>query len=277
MTREEICRALAERMQACDLCPSNCGVDRSQGQIGACGVGDSPAVYQNFMHYGEERAIIPAFVINLCGCGLACPTCPERLRFGQKRLPTGSPDAYAAALCNYFEHRQMPKTVEWIGGEPTAQIKFVLETSWCLKERLPEGPLIYLNTNGYFDIALLDMMAGAIDGFVFDLKCMPACTSIVGGNHDYFDVVTRVISRAASLYPEHIIIRHLVMPGHVSCCTAPVLEWCISHVPGASLNVMTGFQDFERGTALPDSDRASALALMHRLGRPHDMIDGMPF
>ena len=274
MSQADIRAALRARLRACDLCPNACGVDRSQGQTGLCGVDDSPAVYQNFMHYGEERTLVPAFVINLCGCGLSCPTCPERCRFGQKRLPTGSPEHYAAALKGYFERRQMPKSLEWIGGEPSAQILFVLETSWALKAMMPDGPRIYLNTNGYFDIGLLDMMAGAIDGFVFDLKCAPACTGIVGGHADYYDVVTGVIARAYALYPEHIIIRHLVMPGHVSCCTAHVLDWCVAHVPGAAINLMTGFENFETGASLSAQDRADALDLMRRMARAGDMING---
>lgn len=274
MTHDEIRDALRNRMTACDLCPNRCGADRTCGQTGLCGVDDTPSVYQNFMHYGEEMPLIPAFVINLCGCSLSCPTCPERVRFGQKRLPVGSPAGYAAALKSYFGRRQMPKAVEWIGGEPSAQIAFVLETSWRLKEIMDPCPLIYLNTNGYFDLGLLDRMQGAIDGFVFDLKCMPGCEAVVGGHADYFDVVTRVMMRAAALYPEHLIIRHLVMPGHVSCCTARVLAWCVSHVPAACLNLMTGFEDFESGLALPEADRQAALEVMRRMAREGDMING---
>jgi putative pyruvate formate lyase activating enzyme len=34
------------------------------------------------------------------------------------------------------------------------------------------------------------------------------------------------------------MIRHLVMPNHVECCTAPVLAWLAEHMPDVPVNVM---------------------------------------
>jgi putative pyruvate formate lyase activating enzyme len=35
-----------------------------------------------------------------------------------------------------------------------------------------------------------------------------------------------------------LTIRHLVMPGHLECCTYPVLEWIAEEMPQAPVNVM---------------------------------------
>jgi putative pyruvate formate lyase activating enzyme len=32
------------------------------------------------------------------------------------------------------------------------------------------------------------------------------------------------------------------MPGHVDCCTRPVLEWIAEHMPGAPVNVMDQYR-----------------------------------
>ena len=37
---------------------------------------------------------------------------------------------------------------------------------------------------------------------------------------------------------EDLTIRHLVMPNHVECCTAPVIAWIAGHMPKVPVNVM---------------------------------------
>ena len=37
---------------------------------------------------------------------------------------------------------------------------------------------------------------------------------------------------------EDFTIRHLVMPDHVECCTAPVLKWVAENMPDAPVNIM---------------------------------------
>ena len=37
---------------------------------------------------------------------------------------------------------------------------------------------------------------------------------------------------------EDLTIRHLMMPDHVECCTAPVLQWVAANMPDAPVNIM---------------------------------------
>ena len=39
-------------------------------------------------------------------------------------------------------------------------------------------------------------------------------------------------------WDEDLTIRHLIMPNHVDCCTAPVLAWIAGHMPDVPVNVM---------------------------------------
>jgi putative pyruvate formate lyase activating enzyme len=41
---------------------------------------------------------------------------------------------------------------------------------------------------------------------------------------------------------EDLTIRHLVMPGHVECCTYPVLDWIAEHMPDVPVNVMDQYR-----------------------------------
>jgi putative pyruvate formate lyase activating enzyme len=37
-----------------------------------------------------------------------------------------------------------------------------------------------------------------------------------------------------------LIVRHLQLPGHFDCCTAPILRWLAAELPDAPLNLMHG-------------------------------------
>ena len=39
-----------------------------------------------------------------------------------------------------------------------------------------------------------------------------------------------------------MIIRHLVIPGHVECCTKPVLDWIAENCSRALVNVMSQYR-----------------------------------
>ena len=39
-----------------------------------------------------------------------------------------------------------------------------------------------------------------------------------------------------------IIIRHLVMPGHIECCSKPILSWIAENLPNAVVNIMGQFR-----------------------------------
>ena len=273
---EEITKILSNRLQSCDLCPNRCGCNRLLGQKGLCNNTDTPAIYQHFLHAGEEITLVPAFIINMSGCSLSCPTCSESCRFGKNILPVICAEKYAQAMVGYFKRHGMPKSIEWIGGEPSTQIHFVLKTSWYLKKLGVSVP-IYLNTNAYFDVALLDLMHGIIDGFVFDLKCSESCQNITGGFSNYYNTATQVITRAINEFEGGHILRHLVMPGHVECCTKPIIDWCRIHIPNVIFNLMTTFHDFRPDAtifSLPDCDAAKSIELAKSAGLTNLMING---
>ena len=276
MSLEEIQKILSQRLQRCDLCPNQCGCDRLSGKTGLCGNTNAPTIYQQFLHTGEEITLVPAFIINMSGCSLACPTCSERCRFGQNLLPIGNAEKYAQAMARYFNRAGMPKSIEWIGGEPSTQLLFVLEVSYHLKTLAVSAP-IYLNTNAYFDASLLDLMHGLIDGFVFDLKCTESCQHIAGGFAQYYKTATLVIEKAVRAFPGNHILRHLVMPGHIDCCTKPIIEWCRDHIPTVTFNLMTTFHDFRPNAAifeLPKCDAEKSIELAKSAGFQSLMING---
>ena len=80
-----------------------------------------------------------------------------------------------------------------------------------------------------------------------------------------------------------LLVRHLLMPGHLECCTRPALEWLRANVPGATVNLMTGYHPFSlKGASGAMSSQLTAqelkrsVDLFESMGFPSAMIDGQP-
>ena len=70
-----------------------------------------------------------------------------------------------------------------------------------------------------------------------------------------------------------LIVRHLLMPGHLKCCWRPVAEWLSENLPGVKVNVRSGFWpawharkhvDFQNPLAASEDE--AAIAVAHNLG-----------
>ena len=43
-----------------------------------------------------------------------------------------------------------------------------------------------------------------------------------------------------------VIIRHLVLPNHLECCTFPILEWVAENLPNCMVNIMAQYRPEHR-------------------------------
>jgi putative pyruvate formate lyase activating enzyme len=85
---------------------------------------------------------------------------------------------------------------------------------------------------------------------------------------DYWNVVTGCIQRVYN-EGQRVIVRHLLMPGHLNCCTLPVLHWLADH-PGIEVSLLTQYlapanARGELAATLNPSEVESAHALAHTL------------
>jgi putative pyruvate formate lyase activating enzyme len=53
----------------------------------------------------------------------------------------------------------------------------------------------------------------------------------------------RIVSENLLWANEHseLIVRHLLMPGHIECCWRPVAQWLAENLPGMKVNLRSGF------------------------------------
>ena len=50
-------KEIYQKLESCDLCPRNCRVNRIQGEMGSCGVGELAWVSSYGPHHGEEAPL----------------------------------------------------------------------------------------------------------------------------------------------------------------------------------------------------------------------------
>jgi putative pyruvate formate lyase activating enzyme len=64
------------------------------------------------------------------------------------------------------------------------------------------------------------------------------CAKKYSGIDNYFDFISRNHKRIHDDGSGEIIIRHLVMPEHIECCSKPILDYVAKEIPKAVLNIM---------------------------------------
>lgn len=230
----------ADHLIDCHLCPFHCGTRRATAS-GVCRVGAVSYVASEMLHHGEEEMLRPAHAIFFSGCTARCHFCTAA-RYAFNPL-YGAP-VTAAQLAARILRRQAEgaRAICFIGGDPTPHIPLILATLTLLGARRTI-PTVF-NSNFYLTDAALDLLADAIDIYLPDLKFGPAsgaqsCGEAIGGMPNYWKIVTGAIERVAGL-GKQVIVRHLLMPGHFACCTAPALTWLATQ-PGVQVSLLTQY------------------------------------
>ena len=213
----------------CDLCPRMCGADRTAGEVGFCGCPDTPLVAKTMLHHWEEPALAGAGgsgAIFFGGCSLGCRYCQNR---DISNAPVGEPTDSTGL-------RKMMEDLIARGAENIDLVTpghFLPDVLQALAQPLPV-PVVY-NCGGYERADAIRALAGKVDIFLPDLKY--ADNSLAGalsGAQDYFPVATKAIEemfRAAGpvqwegeRLKKGVVIRHLILPGHVEN-SLKVLDW----------------------------------------------------
>ncbi len=213
----------------CNLCPRQCGADRSMGQLGYCRCPDTAVVAKTMLHKWEEPALAGSGgsgAIFFGGCTLGCKYCQNR---DISRTPVGN--AVTSA-----ELRAMMEDLIAQGAEnidlvtPTQYLPTILP---ALEEKLPV-PVVY-NCGGYERAETLRALEGKVDIYLPDLKYADNRLALaLSGAPDYFQTATTAIREMVrqtgpvrwngDKILRGTVIRHLILPGCVDN-SLKVLDW----------------------------------------------------
>ncbi len=127
-------------------------------------------------------------------------------------------------------------------------------------------PMLW-NSNFFMSAETMRILRPLIDVWLPDFKFgNDRCSVFLARTPWYWETVSQNHQLVYD-WGEDMVIRHLVMPNHVDCCTKPVLNWIAAHTPEALVNVMDQYHpDYACNPADPNYDpQFEELAR-----RPHD-------
>ena len=256
--RARVARAL---LADCRLCDHDCGVNRLAGETGLCHAGAGARFFCAQTEVSDELELIPTFAVALSGCDLRCDFC---ITGG----PSWNPQAGAG-----FDVRAMAdkaraalqagaRTIMILGGEPTIHLPAALEFA----SLLPETAKLIWKTNAHGSATARELLDGIFDVWLADFKFgNDACALRLAKVPDY----VRVVAENLLWANEHneLIVRHLLMPGHVDCCWQPVAEWLAGNLPGVKVNLRSGFWPAWHAARHPELRRTVSKAESERAGQ----------
>ena len=259
----------------CRACGRDCGVNRLEGELGICGLGREIRIYKEHIHYGEECSISPSHTVYLTGCSFRCTFCSDDSAVQEPQKGTILSSEDLAQLISQRQ-REGARNVHFVGGEPSVNALGILE---ALRQCAPLPPVVW-NTNAYHSGQLLPLLSGLVDTWIADLKFGSDDCGRIAGVQNYTQVAHPAV-KALEADPGKLIVRHLLMPGHVECCTRPVLHWLATHAPQATVNLMTGWlplararRDPQLNTRIQPMEHEKALELFSTTPLQSRMLNG---
>jgi putative pyruvate formate lyase activating enzyme len=237
--------------ECCVLCEMRCKVDRNF-EKGSCGVQD-PRIASEFLHIGEEVPLVPSHTIFFAGCNFQCVYCQN---WDISQHPEDGMPLSEAHLADIIDRRrtQGSRNVNFVGGDPTPDLPFILKTMRLSQENVP----VVWNSNLYLSEEAMKLLDGFVDLYLTDFKYgNDGCALRLSKVQNYWEIITR--NHKLAWQTGDMIIRHLVLPNHVQCCTKPILNWIYDNLGlEVVINIMgqyrpvygaCGYEDISRQTS----------------------------
>lgn len=215
------------KYENCLLCPRKCGINRSTGQTGVCGVSSEIKVARAALHYWEEPCISGkrgSGAVFFSGCSLHCVFCQNREISDGKAGKLISKERLSDIFMELAD-----KGANNINLVTPGQ--YIPDIVWAVNDAKSRGmklPIIY-NTSGYENVTELKLLEGIVDVYLPDFKYMDSTLSArYSRAKDYPSVAKQalsemvrqqpdvVIDNATGLIQKGVIVRQLLLPGHVN-------------------------------------------------------------
>ena len=222
-----------KELENCSLCPRNCHANRLRGRTGFCRSDASFSIATVCIHKGEEPAISgQSGICNIffTNCNLQCIYCQNHQISSNLTIYREVQPAYDGSL------PQIISQITTILDQGINRVGFVSPSHFIpqmkviinIIQSLGYRPVWVYNTNGYDKPETLRTLEGVIDVYLPDFKYMDAeLAGQYSGAPDYPIIAAKAIKEMyrqkgsalildeADCAESGIIVRHLVLPGHV--------------------------------------------------------------
>ena len=247
--------------QNCTLCPRKCGVDRTAGKTGFCGMTDQMKIARAAAHYWEEPVISGSFgsgAVFFSGCTLGCAFCQNE---------TISHGGFGKEITSH----RLREIFEQLIEEGVQNINLVTATHFlptilpALYPKLPV-PVVY-NCGGYESVETLKQLEGLVDIYLPDMKysnnqlakqLSKAPNYVETASAAILEMYRQVgpVQIEDEVMKRGMILRHLILPGQIDNSLG-VLDWIDAHFkPGQILlSLMSQYVPMGKAKAMPGFDR----------------------
>ncbi|MEM5815937.1 MAG: radical SAM protein [Candidatus Aenigmatarchaeota archaeon] len=223
-------------LNPCRMCERRCLVNRFEKR-GFCNLLNKTYVSSYFLHLGEETPLIPSGTIFFCGCNFKCAYCQnwEISQFSENGFIV---DSKKLSIIERRLREEGARNINFVGGNPDQHLHTIVESLKFLDINVP----ILWNSNAYASIETMKILLDLVDIWLPDFKYgNNECAKRLSLVENYFEIVGRNIKMMYE-NEDPIIIRHLVLPNHIECCTNKVLTWISENCKNALVNVMKQYR-----------------------------------
>jgi putative pyruvate formate lyase activating enzyme len=241
--------AIADKiLRSCHFCERRCGINRKKKEIGYCRMDAVSRYSAEFLHHGEEPELVPSHTIFFTGCNFTCVYCQN----WQISQAPGSgapilPDELAGIIT--LRRAYGSRNVNFV--TPTPHTHTILKILNALRVNVP----VVWNTNMYYSREIANLLEGVVDVYLGDFRYgSDECAKKYSNAPRYWSTVTR---NFISAYKNgEILLRLLVIPNHIDCCTRPIVKWTKEHIPKVRFNLMFQYSPNYRAYEYPEINRS---------------------
>jgi putative pyruvate formate lyase activating enzyme len=215
-------REAEETLRKCTLCPRECRVDRTTGEMGFCRTGDNPFISSYGAHFGEEKPLVGrsgSGTIFMGNCNLGCIFCQN---YSISHLGEGIVMSFEK-LADVMLSLQNEGCHNINFVTPTHQMPMLLRSLLIASEKGLRLPIIY-NCGGYESLHAIQLLEGVVDIYMPDFKYAdPAMAKKYSQAENYPEVVKAALKEMhrqvgdlltdkRGIAMRGLLVRHLVLP-----------------------------------------------------------------
>lgn len=210
-------------LEACRVCPRDCGVDRTQDEKGFCEAGFPPEVSSYSPHFGEESPLVGrrgSGTIFLTHCNLGCLFC-------QNYSISHAGEGRKISIRRLAEMMMELQRLGCHNINFVSPTHFVPQILSALPQAIEMGlniPLVY-NTGGYDSVETLRLLDGVFDIYMPDFKYSQGEISQKYSQAPDYPVAAKEALKEMfrqvgdleineqGIAQRGLLVRHLVLPG----------------------------------------------------------------
>lgn len=268
----------------CRLCPRSCGIDRTAGKTGFCGMTADLTVARAALHMWEEPCLSGSEgsgTVFFSGCNLRCVFCQNHRISSEKHGYPIDSDRLAEIFLDL--QAQGANNINLVTG-----VMFLPHIIDALNKSKKQGliiPIVY-NSGGYESVELLKKLDGLIDIYLPDAKYdNPVYAARYSAAADYpvrmWEALDEMVRQCGEpqfdshgIMQKGVIVRHLMLPERMADTKEILRDLHDRYGSRIYISLMNQYtvlhdqvRDFpELRRTVTDEEYAAAIAFAERIG-----------